>query len=273
MKIFISVDIEGVAGVNESLQGARGNPEYEVARRLMSQEANAAIEAAFDAGGTEVTVADSHGPMRNLIVTDLDPRARIVSGKPRPLSMIDDISASYDGAVLIGYHAAADNFGVLSHTISGQAFRRIEINGILTGEPTLFAGHAAEIGVPLLAVSGDDYLANEIDEQFPGTKTIVVKSSIGANATNSLSPVESRKLIKKGVFSAVKEAQTRSTAVPTSPPLKTDVQFHHQMQADAVSLLPFVQRSGPRTVQFECVSYAQAIGCLSAIALIASAVM
>lgn len=271
MKIFISMDIEGVAGVAEKLQGARGNPEYEVARRLMTEEANAAIRGAFAGGATNVTVADSHGPMRNIIAEDLDPRARLISGKPRPLTMIDGITDEYAGALLIGYHAAADNYGTLSHTISGIAFRRIEMNGVLTGEPTLFAGYAASIGVPLLAVSGDDRLAAEIAEQFPAARRIVVKRAIGANATDSLSPSESRKLIERDVAEAVAAAKNAPVETPCTPPLTLKVLFHHQQQTDAVALLPFVERTGTREVTFAVDGHRQAIGTLAAMALIAGA--
>lgn len=273
MNIFISVDIEGVAGVNEGLQGQRGNLEYEVARNLMTQEANAAIQGAFDGGAEKVTVADSHGPMRNMIADKLDPRARLISGKPRPLSMIEGVTDKFDGVVLIGFHAAAGNFGVLSHTISGLAFSRIEINGVRAGEPLLFAGHAAEIGVPLLAVSGDDCLAREITSQFPASRSITVKRAIGAVASDSLSPEKSCKMIKAQVQKAVSEASSFEVCMPCDPPLVVDIVFKHQRQADAADLLPFVTRADALSVRFEEVSYRDAIGSLSALALIARAVM
>ena len=273
MRIFISVDIEGVAGVCEGFQGQRGNPEYEVARRLMTEEANAAIRGAFTGGATAVTVADSHGPMRNIIAEDLDPRAELVSGKPRPLSMIEGVEQGDAGVVLIGYHAAADNFGVLSHTIAGIAFRRIEVNGVLAGEPTLFAGHAAEIGVPLLAVSGDDRLAEEIAVQFPGTAFARVKTALGAMAAKSLSPQASRALIEQTVQEAVAGAGARKPQPAVTPPLQTTVSFVHQKQADAVALLPFVERLSARDIGFTLDSHARLIGTLSAMALVARAAM
>lgn len=273
MKIFISVDIEGVAGVLESLQGKRGNPEYETARRLMTEEANAAVRGAFAGGAESVTVADSHGPMRNILAEELDPRARLVSGKPRPLTMIEGLTEDYAGTVLIGYHAAADNYGTLSHTISGLAFRRIEMNGLLAGEPTLFAGYAASIGVPLLAVSGDDRLAGEIATQFPSARRIVVKRAIGASATDSLSPADARARIEADVQKAVENAKTAPVELPCSPPFLMRVLFHHQIQTDAVSFLPFVTRTGPREITFQSATNAEVIGCLAAMALIATAVL
>ncbi|MEY8829578.1 M55 family metallopeptidase [Sedimentitalea sp. XS_ASV28] len=271
MKIFISVDIEGAAGVCEPLQGQRGNPEYETARRLMTEEANAAIRGAFDAGATEVTVADSHGPMRNMIVEDLDPRARVVSGKPRRLSMAQGVRKDHDGIVLIGYHAAAGEKGILAHTISGLAFARIEINGIVAGEPTIFAGYAAEIGVPLLAASGDDRLCAEISEQFPAAHRIQTKIALGAQASESLSPSQARELITTGVRDAVRQAHTQQPRLPSEPPLEVRVEFMKQVHADAVSLLPDIERIDARSVSFSSATYEQAIGSLSVFALVAQA--
>ncbi|MEF2071273.1 M55 family metallopeptidase [Consotaella aegiceratis] len=273
MKIFISVDIEGVAGVSEGLQGSRGNPEYETARRLMTAEASAAVAGAFAGGANTVLIADSHGQMRNILADELDPRARLVAGKPRPLSMAQGLDETYDGVVLIGYHAGADGYGTLSHTISGLAFRRIEINGVYTNETTLYAGYAAELGVPLLAVSGDDRLADEVAEQFPAARRIVVKQALGASATDSLSPQASRQLIEAEVAAAVKGAATAPVEILSKPPLTVSVLFQHQIQADAVALLPFITRRGPRAIEFTLGSHREVIGTLSALALIGSAVL
>ncbi|MDP2699791.1 M55 family metallopeptidase [Thalassospira sp.] len=271
MRIMISVDIEGVAGVNETIQGRRGNPEYEVARRLMTQEANAAIAGAFDGGATDVIVADSHGPMRNIIAEDLDERARLVSGKPRPLSMIQGIDGNHDGVVLIGYHAAASNYGIMAHTVSGMAFHSIEINGVRAGEPTLFGGYAAEIGVPLLAVSGDDCLAREISEQFPAAGTIIVKEALGAHAASSLSPAKSRELIRREVAKAVKSAGSAKVEAPCTAPLDVSVRFHKSLYADAAALLPMMKRPDAHTVCFHVDSHAGAIGTISALSLMIAA--
>ncbi|MEO3430550.1 M55 family metallopeptidase [Pelagibius sp. CAU 1746] len=267
MKIMISVDIEGVAGVCESLQGQRGNPEYETARRLMTEEANAAIRGAFAGGATEVTVADSHGPMRNMIAAELDSRARSVAGRVRPLAMIQGVREDHAGVVLIGYHAAAGNRGVLAHTISSLAFSRIEMNGLQIGEPTLYAGYAAEIGVPLLAVSGDDRLMGEIEEQFPKARRIEVKKAINAYACETLAPSAACDLIEREVRAAVAEAGQQVPLLPCRPPLETTVTFARQIFADAASLLPAVSRKSALEATFTAASYGDAIGTLSALSL------
>lgn len=273
MRIFISVDIEGVAGVGEGAQGRRGHPEHEAARRLMTEEANAAVRGAFAGGATEVTVADSHGPMRNMPAADLDPRARVVTGTPRRLSMAAGIEPGHDGMVLIGWHAAAGERGVLAHTISGRAFARIEANGRVVGEPTLFAGHAAEIGVPLLLASGDDRLAAEIADQFPAARRVVVKRALGAAAQDSLSPAAARALIEAEVALAVRGAREVRPESPCAPPLSMVVTFVHQVSADAAELLPGVARRDAHTVGFEAASHAEAIGLLSALALMVAGLL
>lgn len=273
MRIFISVDIEGVAGVGGFSQGYPGNPEYEMARRLMTEEANAAIRGAFEGGATEVTVADSHGPMRNMIAEELDPRARVVSGTPRRLSMIDGLDADHAGLVLIGWHAAAGRPGVLAHTVSGQAFSRIEINGVRAGEATLFAGYAAEIGVPLIAVSGDDRLALEIAEQFPSTSRIEVKQALGGVACNSLSPSKARRLIQTEVSSAVSGAAGRTAEAPCMPPLLVEVSFVRQHFADVAELVPGVTRREGWDVSFESASHAEVIGLITVFSILGAGLM
>lgn len=262
MRIFISVDIEGVAGVVAREQGQRGNADYELARRLMTAEANAAIAGAFDGGASEVTIADSHGPMTNIVAADVDARARLVSGKPRPLSMIDGVREDDHGVVLIGYHAAASEAGVLAHTINGRAFSRIEVNDRVASEALLFAGHAAEIGVPLLTASGDDRLADDIAANFPGAGAITVKRALGAGAADSLAPTASCEAIRQGVAKAV-SAPRQPAQMAVTPPLTVRVRFVTQQQADVAALMPAALREDSTTVRFDAASHAEAISVLA----------
>src|SRR5690606_16650190 len=133
MKILISTDIEGVAGVFHAEQTRPGNGEYERARVWMTGEANAAIEAAFDGGADEVLVNDSHGGFRNLLPDALDARARVVLGKPRYLGMMGGLEESCDAVCLVGYHARSQARGILAHTINSFAYARIFINGVELG--------------------------------------------------------------------------------------------------------------------------------------------
>src|SRR5215831_6128796 len=134
MRILISADIEGVAGVFHAEQTRPGNGEYERARAWMTGEANAAVQGAFDAGATEVLVNDSHGGFRNLLPDQIDARAQLVLGKPRYLGMMAGVEAGCDGVFMIGYHGRAQSQGVLAHTINSSAFARVWLNGQELGE-------------------------------------------------------------------------------------------------------------------------------------------
>lgn len=130
MKVLISVDIEGIAGVFNAQQTRAGNGEYEQARRWMTLEANAAIEGAFAGGATAVWVNDSHGGFNNLLLDELDPRARVILGKPRMLGMMAGLEHAPELVFMVGYHGMAGSHGVLAHTINSFAFARVVVDGV-----------------------------------------------------------------------------------------------------------------------------------------------
>ncbi|MDB5947731.1 MAG: D-aminopeptidase DppA, partial [Ramlibacter sp.] len=179
MKILISTDIEGVAGVVHHQQVRPGNPEYERARVLMTQEANAAIAGAFDGGATEVVVNDSHGDLRNMPPDLLDPRAQAVQGKPRYLSMMAGVDEGVDAVCMIGYHSRAQGRGILAHTINSFAFRRIFFNDMELGEGGIYAALAGEFGVPVVMASGDDIFIQEHRPLLPHVNFVQVKGATG----------------------------------------------------------------------------------------------
>jgi D-amino peptidase len=131
------------------------------------------------AGASSVLVADSHAFMQNILADQLDSRARLVSGSPRTFSMLHGLDSSFDALLLVGFHAAAGTFGVMAHTLSGLAFARIEIDRRAVGEVELFGGYAAELGVPLVVVTGDNLVAAETVNTFPDTISVVVKDGLG----------------------------------------------------------------------------------------------
>lgn len=266
-KILISVDIEGICAVFERQQAVRGNPEYERARRLMTAEANAAIVGAFEGGATAVTVVDSHGPMGNLIAEDLDPRARVICGRARPLSMIQGITPDHAGVVLIGWHASAGQYGQFAHTLSSQAFRRISLNGAVVGETTLYAGYAASLGVPLLLTSGDDRYEAEVQAQFPGTATVCVKTALGAYAADCLSPKVAREKIRTEVASVVKDCRFAQPHHPVPKghdvPYRVAVEVTTQFLADGLSLIRGVERTGAEAVSFTAVDMREVLQMLA----------
>jgi D-amino peptidase len=272
MRVFMSVDIEGVAGVTGWRHGRAGNSEYERARRLMTAEANAAIAGAFDAGAAAVDVADSHGPMRNLIAEDLDPRAMLIQGRPRPLSMAEGLTAYHDALVLIGWHAAAGAFGTLAHTVNNRAFAAVRLNGRLVGEAGLFAGFAASLGVPLVAASGDDRLADEIAALAPGARMIEVKHAIAAQTARAMAPAAAREAIMEGVREALSARPAPPRAAPIfDMPLTLEIDLRDQLYADAAELMPGVARTGSERVAFETDDYAEALRVVNAASIMAGA--
>lgn len=251
MKIFISADIEGVAGVVNAQQGSPGNPEYERARRLMTQEVNAAIAGAFEGGATYVLVNDSHGPMVNLIPEDLDPRAELIIGRPKPGGMAAGLDESFDAVFFTGYHSGAGRHGVLSHTVSGFAFQYIRLNGIDTAEATLYGAYAGALGVPVVLLSGDDQLQAQCAPQFPSATFVVVKTALGHRAARALSPEMARARIRDAAERAVRHLATGQ--VFTIPgPIRLEADLASVAMADLCGFIPVATRTGPRSVAFDC---------------------
>ena len=203
MKILVSVDIEGVAGVFHPQQVRAGNPEYERARRWMTDEANAAIAGAFDGGATEVYVNDSHGDFRNMPADLLDPRAQAIQGKPRYLSMAAGVELGIDGVCMVGYHARAQGAGILAHTINSFAFAAIEFDGRPMSEAGLYGALAGEYGAPVVMASGDDLFIAENRPLFPHATFVQTKRATGQNSGISLSPAQSCVAIRAGVVEAL----------------------------------------------------------------------
>ena len=225
MKILISTDIEGVAGVFHHQQVRAGNPEYERARILMTHEANAAIAGAFDAGATEVLVNDSHGDFRNMPPDLLDPRAQQILGKPRYLSMMAGVEDKVDAVCMIGYHSRAQGRGILAHTINSFAFARVWFNAAELGEAGIYGALAGEYGVPVAMASGDDAFIEEHRPLFPHTTFVQTKRATGQTSGVSLSPPQSCSAIRAGVTAALAQ---RGTARPFVLPGPVAVRIHSQ---------------------------------------------
>ncbi len=188
MRVLISTDIEGVAGVFHVEQTRPGNGEYERARRWMSLEANAAIEGAFLGGATEVWVNDSHGGFRNLLPELLDGRAQVVFGKPRTLGMMAGLEQAPSLVFMIGYHAKSQSRGILAHTINSFAFSQVRMNGEEVGEAGLYGSLAAEYGARVALCSGDDVFTEETRAAFPEAAFVTVKTASGHASGTTQTP-------------------------------------------------------------------------------------
>jgi len=266
MKILISTDIEGVAGVVHHQQVRAGNPEYERARVLMTLEANAAIAGAFDGGATEVLVNDSHGDFRNMPAELLDPRAQSILGKPRYLGMMAGVDQGVDAVCMVGYHSRAQGRGILAHTTNSFAFSRIWFNGDEVGEATMYGALAGEYGVPVVMASGDDAFIQEHQPLFPHAVFVQTKRATGQTSGISLSPQAAREAIRAGVASALKQPQRPAPFVLRTP-LDVRIRTQTPALADLFCQWPTLERLAGDEVAWQAPTVEAAVrmvNCLSA---------
>ena len=252
LKVFISVDMEGITGLVHSDQVGRGGSDYQMARRWMTEEANAAIQGALDAGATEVIVNDSHGDMRNLILVDLHPAATLITGSPKPLSMMQGIDASFDAVVFIGYHAKEGTIdGVLDHTISGGTVASVKVNGIEMPELGLNALIAGYYNVPVVFISGDKAVCDQAKEIL-GDRivTVAVKEGIGKRAAKSMPLKKAHETIRQQVKVAL-EKRKESRVYKLNAPYRFELVYFRSSQAEMPANVPGVKRTGAKTIQFE----------------------
>jgi D-amino peptidase len=252
MRVYISVDMEGVAGIVHEHQtdptDSRHAAEYARSCRLMTGEANAAIAGACDAGASQVCVNDSHWLMRNLIADELDERAELISGGPKALSMVEGIDGGFDAALFIGYHGrAGTRTSVIDHTYTDR-IHEVRLNGEPVGELGLNAALAGHAGVPVVLVSGDDTLAAEARALLgPGVEAVIVKQALSRYAARSLSPAEARRRIGAGVRAAL--ARTHQPWLVPAP-VTIETEFARTVHADMAELVPGSERTGGRTVRY-----------------------
>ncbi|HSE65725.1 MAG TPA: M55 family metallopeptidase [Gemmatimonadales bacterium] len=255
MRIYISMDMEGIAGVVHEDQTNPIDPrcagEYNRFRTLMTAEANAAIEGAIAGGATAVLVNDSHWLMRNLLAEQLHPAAQLVSGAPKTWSMMEGIESGHDAAFFIGYHArAGTQNAILDHTYT-DLILDVRVNGTSMGELGLNATLAGSYGVPVALVSGDQALAAEAAQLLGQTvKAVIVKTALSRNAARSLAPAEACNRIRQAAEQAVKSLGTARAFLPKAP-FSLEVDFRVTAEADLAQMAPGVSRTGPRTVVYQ----------------------
>ena len=247
MKVLISVDLEGVAGVVAGSHVSPSEKEYERFRRLMTAEANAAIEGALAGGADHVVVNDSHGPMTNILIEELNPAATLISGSPKPYSMMCGIDSNVDRMFFIGYHAAAGtSAAILEHTYTGTIFQ-VQLNGKVVGETGVNAALAGAYAVPVVLVTGDKAVTDEARTLLGDIETVAVKDSVTRTAAHCLHPEVARKYIREAAERALK-----LNVVPfaLTMPVKLRVVFQQTLYADIAELVPGICRVDGRTIEF-----------------------
>jgi D-amino peptidase len=255
LKVFISVDMEGISGVVDRDQTSATGQDYERFRKLMTAEANAAIDGAREAGATHILVNDSHGTHRNLLIEELHAPAELISNNIKPMGMMAGLDASYAAAIFIGYHAkASSGEGVLAHTGNGSTIADLRINGRSVGEGGMNIHAAGALGVPVVLVSGDQAAIAELRELVPSIEGVQVKEAIGTAAARSLRPEEAVRLIREGTARAIRR-RGEIKPVPASLPVRFEVSFTDPSLALMAEQIPTVERTGPHTVAFVADDY------------------
>jgi D-amino peptidase len=206
MRVFVSVDMEGVAGIVDWEQCRGPGRAYEEGRALLLDEVNAAIDGAVEAGATHVLVNDAHSTMRNLPPGSLHGRATYLSGSHKPLYMMEGLDASYDAVLYVGYHGSMGSAGVLSHTYNPRAVHEVRIDGRVAGESGVNALVAAAYGVPVTLVTGDQTVGPEAEPFCPGIEVVEVKRAVTRFSAESLHPERACELIRDGAERAVAKA-------------------------------------------------------------------
>jgi D-amino peptidase len=252
MRLYISSDMEGVAGVCswDQVDARTPHPEYATYRRYYTQEVVAAIEGARAGGAADVLVNDSHGPMRNLDFELLPHDVRVIFGNRKPFSMVQDADRGFGGAFFIGYHGAiGDANAVLCHTYTPSVIYELRLNGVRCSEATLNAALLGSYGVPLLYVTGDRTTVEGVQAQMPWVHGVVVKESIGNFSADSMTPASAQRAIRDGARTAVARAASAKPFV-IEVPIRMEIQLTKVEQADYVALIPGFERTGPRGVRF-----------------------
>lgn len=249
LKVFISVDMEGICGVINWDETSQGGPDYPLFRKLMTQEANAAIEGALAAGATEILVRDSHDSGRNILPDLLRPEARLLRDWTYgPWSMMEGIDKTFDAVIFIGYHARAGTpDAVLKHTMTTKLYDVI-LNGKKMPEAGINGAMAGYFGVPVVLVSGDQAIAQQAKELFGEVECVVVKEAI-ATAAIMLHPQKAQDLIRTKTTAALKRLKD-FRPYKLNPPYTLEVAFTDEALAQKASWIPGAVRTSPRSISF-----------------------
>jgi D-amino peptidase len=253
MKVFISTDFEGVSGIVDWDQILLNGRDYDLGRRLLLDETNAVIDGAAEAGATEFVVNDSHSVMRNIPPAELHGRATYISGKHKPLYMMEGLDSSFDAIFFVGYHGSIGaSHAVLSHSYNPRAIWEVKINGRIVGETALNALVAAHYGVPIVLVTGDQVTAREAREALPEVECVVVKESITRTAAANLHPQVACERLREGAARAI-QGLAQHKPPHFAAPVRVEVTFLTADMAESATWLRGVEpvEGQTRAVSFE----------------------
>jgi D-amino peptidase len=252
MNILIAVDMEGISGVVHWDHVSPEHTEYERFRRIMTADVNAAVRGVAKAGADQIQVADGHAHSRNLLIEDLDVRARLNQGGPTPYSMVQGIHDRVDAVILIGYHArAGTENAILDHTWSSKRVMNVWLNDQPIGEIGLNAALCGHYGAPVIMISGDHSACAEASDLLGQIETVVVKNANGRMAADCLPPKIAQSEIEAAAERAIINLAAGSAATPLrlGTPITVKVELTSSEMADRAAWLPGAQRQG-RTIYY-----------------------
>lgn len=250
LKVYISVDMEGITGVVSSDQLGPASFEYQRAREWMTGDALAAIQGARDAGATEIVISDSHGNGQNLLIDQLPEDVTVIRSWPRPLMMMEGIDSTFAAAIFVGYHSGTSNVkGVRAHTMSSATLTGVTLNGREVPEGGINAAIAGYFGVPIVAVTGDDAAVAEVTPFGAGMEGAVVKRAISFHSAATLTPKAGQALIRAKVKAGV-EKRARIAPWVLNGAVTTEISFKHYRAPEMLAYLPIVTRVNAHTIRF-----------------------
>ena len=270
MKVYISFDIEGVSGITDVKDIEVDSPYFPEARRLATQDVNAAIEGAIAGGATDILVNDGHGrERRNLLYEDLHPKAKLLKARPSTAGFnMAAFDASFNAVFFVGWHARPSSPGVLSHCFNSKVFTAWRVNGNPVGEPELAAALAGHYNVPLVLFTGDDRSCEEVAAWCPDCVRVVTKHAIDRFSAICLPREETHRLIQEGAMQAVKSLKAiKPFRFETPTHVEADVRFDHA--ARAIAFIPGVEQISELTVGFDSDDYSEAFRTIHAMAQLA----
>jgi len=257
VKIYISADMEGISGVVGLGHVSPGDKEYERFRKLMTREVNAVVEAAVQCGAKQVLVNDSHNTMDNILIEELHPKAVLISGSPKPMSMMEGIDESFDAVFFVGYHARAGSApAIMDHTYTGRVFC-VEVNGKKLSEAGLNARIAGCFHVPVALVTGDQLTIECAKQELNDFVGVIVKEAVGRYAAKIYPFEVVEEKLKAGIEEAMRRLREFKPTVEQEP-VEVKLTFYSSAFAETPSLLPNVERLDARTLRYTAKNYLEA---------------
>lgn len=253
MKILIAADMEGISGVVHWNHVDSQHPEYERFRRIMTGDVNAAIRGAFDGRADDVVVTDGHHFGRNILIEELDSRARLNSGAPSLLGMVAGVDRGVDGVMFVGYHARIGALNaILDHTWSDERVANLWLGGRLVGESGLNGAVCGHFNVPVIMISGDQTVCAEARETLGDLETAVVKQAAGRMAAECLPVTVAQQRIQEAAARAASRLQSGQAPSPfkLAPPVTLSIEFVQSEMADRAMIFPGAQRGADRRITY-----------------------